>query len=200
MKRISFILMIMLALLGTTAQRSEAREIKDFFISMPNELMLMLDEGTRRDLVDICLSGMHTALPNKWQGNSTMSILTEDFLSMFEDSEYHVHTCMALLYGKKDTTLCVIRTLNTPEQASDIRFYDTSWRELKTGKIVKLPETDDFGHDEQKVAANPLRVELLRIGITVVGDHTAHLEMSTNTSAHSIFYDWNGKRFVKRKE
>lgn len=200
MKRFTVILAAAVALLSAIPQRSEARTMKDFFISMPDELMPMLDEGTRKDLVDICLSGMRTALPNNWRGTSSLSLLNDYFLVLCEDSECHVQTVMTLLHSKTDTIVCVVRTLATPEPASEIRFYSTKWRELKTEKLVKLPDVAEFERDEQKVALSPMRVELLRIGIQAGDDHSAQLNITTNTSANDIRYDWNGKRFVRRKQ
>ena len=49
MRKYIFIIMAAAALWSALPQSSEAREIKDFFISMPDSLMPMLDENARKD-------------------------------------------------------------------------------------------------------------------------------------------------------
>lgn len=201
MNRLKYILIALAVALSVIQQPAAGREIKDFFIEMPDELMPMLDRETRKDLVDICLSGMHTALPNKWQSTSTMAVVSKNFLSLYEDGEYRSQTSMALLYGAKDTTICIVRSIfSNADAESAIYFFDRNWRSLKGEKYILLPELSEFERGGERVIDDAQPIESLRIGIGVDGERSAHVEISTKTSDRKISYDWNGKRFVRRTE
>ena len=40
--------------------------------------------------------------------------------------------------------ICVVRTVQTDVPDSDVRFYDTTWKELPTDDYFSLPPEDAF--------------------------------------------------------
>lgn len=174
--------------------------MKDFFIAMPDSLMPMLDSNARKDLVDICLSGMNTALPNEWDGTSVLQRLTDNFLQLREDSEGIVITRMALLTHGKDTVICMVRTLRTPQPMSEVQFFDSRWREKKTGKHIRLPLPTEFVRDKDKLTEGVLPVEFMQADLQATEQGDVTLSFTTNTSANAITYRWKGKKFVRGKE
>ncbi|MBO4730235.1 MAG: DUF3256 family protein, partial [Bacteroidaceae bacterium] len=129
------ILFVLLAAIGL--ENGEARVMKDFFIAMPDSLMPMLDNNARKDMVDICMSGMNTALPNEWDCMSVLQKLTDNFLQLREDSEGIVTTRMALLTHGQDTVVCMVRTLRTQQPMSEVQFFNSHWQEVKADKYIK---------------------------------------------------------------
>ena len=190
-------LFVLLAAIGL--ENGEARVMKDFFIAMPDSLMPMLDNNARKDMVDICMSGMNTALPNEWDCMSVLQKLTDNFLQLREDSEGIVTTRMALLTHGKDTVVCMVRTLRTPQPMSEVQFFNSRWQEVKADKYIKMPLPTEFVRDNEKLSEGILPVEFTEadLQITERGDTT--LTFTTNTSANAIRFRWNGKAFVRVK-
>lgn len=188
----------LLALLPLTlAQVSIARVMKDLFIAMPVSLMPMLDENARKDLVDICLSGMTTSLPNEWGGTSALQKLTDNYLKLREDSEGTVVTDMALLPAGRDTVVCVVRTLRTPQPVSEVLFFNSRWQELKADKLLKLPDMEEFPRSNDLLTEGVLPVEFMEAALDVTEQGGIVLTFTTNTSKHRICFRWNGKKFQK---
>ena len=190
-----YYLLAMLSL--TLSQASIARVMKDLFIAMPVSLMPMLDENARKDLVDICLSGMTTSLPNEWGGTSALQKLTDNYLKLREDSEGTVVTDMALLPRGKDTVVCVVRTLRTPQPVSEVQFFNSRWQELKADKLLKLPDMEEFPRSSDLLTEGVLPVEFMEAALDVTEQGGIVLAFTTNTSKHRICFRWNGKKFLK---
>ena len=202
MKKYAFFLIAVCMQCVLLPQQGSARVIKDMFISMPDSLMPMLDENARKDLADICLSGMTTALPNEWGGTSMLQKLTDSYLLLREDSDGAVTTEMVLLPAGKDTIVCMVRTLHLPQPASEVLFFSSQWKQLNTARIIKLPTISEFAPntDANLKEINPDRivpVEFVQIALQEAQDetHPAKLIFSTNTSPATISYSWNGKKF-----
>ncbi|MBP5629646.1 MAG: DUF3256 family protein [Bacteroidaceae bacterium] len=192
------IVFVLLASLGL--QDGEARVMKDFFIAMPDSLMPMLDANARKDLVDICMSGMSTALPNEWDGTSMMQKLTDTFLQLREDSEGLVTTRMALITHGRDTVICVVRTLSTPQPTSELQFFNSQWQEQNVEHFIKLPSLTEFLRDEEKLPEGILPVEFMQADLQTNERGGATLTFSTNTSSNVISFRWKGKKFLRVKE
>ncbi|MBP5360796.1 MAG: DUF3256 family protein [Bacteroidaceae bacterium] len=192
------ILFLLLAAIGL--QSANARVMKDLFIAMPDSLMPMLDTNARKDLVDICLSGMSTALPNEWNGTCALQKLTDKFLQLREDSEGIVSTRMALLTHGKDTVVCMVRTLRTPQPMSEVQFFNTRWQEQKADKWIKLPQLTEFVRNEDNLSEGILPVEFMQADLQTAEKGDATLIFKTNISANTILFRWNGKKFVRVKE
>ena len=197
-KYVRTILFVLLAAIGM--ENGEARVMKDFFIAMPDSLMPMLDNNARKDLVDICLSGMNTALPNEWDGTSVLQKLTDNFLQLREDSEGIVTTQMALLANGKDTVICMVRTLRTPQPASEVQFFNSHWQEVKADKHIAIPLYSEFVRDDSKLSEGALPVELMQANLQTTERGGATLTFTTNTSANAIIFQWKGKKFVRAKK
>ena len=194
-KYMRYYLLAMLSL--TLSQASIARVMKDLFIAMPVSLMPMLDENARKDLVDICLSGMTTSLPNEWGGTSALQKLTDNYLKLREDSEGTVVTDMALLPRGKDTVVCVVRTLRTPQPVSEVQFFNSRWQELKADKLLKLPDMEEFPRSSDLLTEGVLPVEFMEATLDATEQGGIVLAFTTNTSKHRICFRWNGKKFLK---
>lgn len=192
------IVFVLLASLGL--QDGEARVMKDFFIAMPDSLMPMLDANARKDLVDICMSGMSTALPNEWDGTSMMQKLTDTFLQLREDSEGLVTTRMALITHGRDTVICVVRTLCTPQPSSELQFFNSRWQEQSVEHFIKLPLLTEFTRDEEKLPEGILPVEFMQADLQTSERSSATLTFTTNTSSNVISFRWKGKKFLRVKE
>lgn len=205
MRKYALLTIFSAALLGIVPLKGGARLIKDFFITMPDSLMPMLDENARKDLVDIFQSGMKTALPNDWRGASTLLSLTDNYLQLREDSEGAVITDIVLLPTGKDTIVCVARTLRVPQPASEILFFNSQWQELKTEKFIKAPALSEFAHSAaqgsaQEIPGPVIPVEFIQVSMAAAEQDSngITLEFSTNTSPTKIRYRWSGKKFIRQ--
>ena len=181
MRKIALILMLALAL----PQNGIARNIRDLFTAMPESLMPILSENARKDLMDIYESGMRASLQNEWNGRTTLLKMSDNHIQLQEDSEGVVKTDLLMLTGKKDTIVCMVRTLCIPEQDSELLFYNTNWQQLNTKQYLSdLPQ--GFTDDD---------MTLISVETTIGASLTITRNGKDKTS-----YTWNGKKFVKDKE
>lgn len=195
-----FILCLMLAV------GAGARVMTDFFISMPDSLMPMLNQNAKKDLIDFYKSDMKPILPNEWSANSKLVRVENNFIELSEDSEGIVTTSMAMLELKnRDTLLCMVRTIKTPQPDSEIFFFSKNWAPLKTQKYITIPTIDNF----KKELGNTL-VDYTQLTLQPQHGGTFSLEVTLDATdgqtdadadrTKHFVYRWNGAKFIKQQQ
>lgn len=128
--------MLLLSLiLATTLQAQKAREL---FKSMPEAMLPTLTPVNKADFVDFIDSKMKAEVKNKLGGTSTMKALTDDYV-LIQTSEKSTWQMKVLAAEGGKALICVVSTVYGPVGDSDVRFYNTDWTEITSGKY--LPET-----------------------------------------------------------
>jgi hypothetical protein len=120
----------------------DARTIRDFFVSEPDNIFIMLDANSRRDMLDYFDAGKLVATDNGLGGASQLLKVTDKYMSVRISKSSVVE--MEMNCSGKDTTIAVISTVQLPALDSRINFYDTGWNRLETKKYIKLPAMGDF--------------------------------------------------------
>jgi len=134
-----FIFCILLNSLFLTAH---AQKIEEFFIKMPNELIVHLEEAWRKDLVGLYKAGKPATLENTMQGKSTLQKLTDDYL-LLKSTERSVVELKLLPLINNTLIICMVQTVYGPVADSRIAFFTTDWKPLASDELF-TPVTEDW--------------------------------------------------------
>lgn len=145
MKKIGAILIVSLMLCNII----NARTMKDFFLSIPIEIMPMLSYDNKLDCIDFIESKMKAKVNNAFGDVSELLLLQDDYLKLQESSMVLQEMAM-LCKGKKDTLLCIITTYQFANPESKIEFYSKDWEKLSVKKYIKQPTIESFLDVEKK--------------------------------------------------
>lgn len=116
---------------------AEARTAADFFVSAPDEMLPLLPQNTRLDMLDYFSSGMSTFSPNATRGNARIVLNEPSKLQAVLSRDSNIQ--IALVATEKDTLLAVIETVLTPVADSSVAFYDKSWQPLNIAMPSATP-------------------------------------------------------------
>lgn len=138
MKRILIVLFALGMCMGGYAQ-----DLKTLFVAMPDSLSPFLTEVNRADFGDFLESGMKAEVKNRFGNTSEMIRLTPDYLFLKSTS---ASTLELKLFPLNDSVkvICAVSTYFAPAGDSQIRFYDTEWKELPASDFIQLPQEDEF--------------------------------------------------------
>ena len=201
MKKYALVILCLILSMGT-----EARVMTDFFISMPDSLMPMLSQNAKKDLIDFYNSNMKPILPNEWSADSKLVRVESDYIELCEDSEGVVTTSMAMLSLKnRDTLICMVRTIKTPQADSEIFFFSKDWTPIKTQKYINIPTIDNFKKelgntlvDYTQISLLPQQGNAFRLEVTL--DATDGRTATNANRTKHFAYLWNGAKFIKQKQ
>lgn len=211
MKRIIVALMMSVVLVS-----AKSADIKNLFVEMPDSIMPLLVKNNRLDMLDYMDIGMSAKVKNKLGGESEMTLLKDDMISisMTDVTEYDIK----LFYGKDSlVTIAVIETVKGGYSDSNISFYNTKWEKLNTTNLIKMPVLEDFinkkslRNEENKKLLDEL---IYRMFVVDVAPDTNTLSVVFSSAEYiidkdvrnsifarySIIYRWNGKKFIRQKD
>ena len=120
-----------------------AQDMRSVFISMPDSVAPLLTKVNREDCVDFLDSNMKAVVRNRFDKESELKTLTKDYLLMQMTAS---STMEMKLLPMNDSVkvICVVRTVQTDVPDSDVRFYDTTWKELPADGYFSLTPEDAF--------------------------------------------------------
>lgn len=122
---------------------SVAADIKTLFLEMPDSLLPTLTRSDRMDFFDYLESGMRARVRNKLGGESEMTVLQDDRLSVKTSQSGYMDMA---LFKKKDgkNLICIIRTVTAIYPDSHIAFYTEDWKAVPIKDLIDLPQFDDY--------------------------------------------------------
>lgn len=122
----------------------------EVFAALPVSVMDMIDKSRRLDMLDYYKVDSIVKVPNTMDGVSFLEKVTPDYLKVCITP---VSTMtIKKLPGKKGEIIMIAYTVGDKDQAydTDLRFYDTSFNELKKEKFIKEPSLDLFFTSQDK--------------------------------------------------
>lgn len=211
MKRIIFVLIMSMALVS-----AKSADIRTLFVEMPDSIMPLLVKNNRLDMLDYMDIGMSAKVKNKLGGESEMTLLKDDMISisMTDVTEYDIK----LFYGKDSlVTIAVIETVCGGYCDSDVTFYNDKWQPLDKQKLISMPLLDDFldkklmKQSENKTAIDEMYYRMMMIDSAPESDVITFTLTTTDAildeeirdsifKTTSINYRWNGKKFIRQKD
>lgn len=205
-------LLLINILFATTIYTVQAQTAKEVFISMPDSILEVFSKNDRADFADFLDSKMKAVVRNKNGSNSEMTMLTDDYLNLDITSE--VSWQMKLLQVNDSTKIvCCVETFKAPAKVSVVKFYTTSWKELKTADYITIPSTVDFVvGTEKENTLQEITMLLLSAQIITGSDelvfffkpeeymHETAVELVKGKIKEKLVYKWNKTRFEKKDE
>jgi len=126
---------------------ANAQKMEDYFIRMPNDYIVMLEEAWRKDLVEIYKSGKPAVIENAMRGKSVLMKLTDQYLLL--QSTAHSTVELKLLSLVNNTSIiCMIETVYAPVADSRVSFYSTEWERLASDDIFTPVSNDWFWEED----------------------------------------------------
>lgn len=206
MKKLNFILILLLLICGNLP----AQSLKDLFLKMPVELLPLLKENDRLDLIDLYEAKMNIPVTNRLDGKSSIKMLTDNYMYLTLSASSSMQIKM-LTDVNGDTLLCVVNTVSAEAADSRIRLYKNDWQPVENG-FFDTPAIADFfiQSDSTKEALELADIYLVELNLspednTLVAEYTLPRYMSKEDAArilpllHKIVYIWDGRGFVPGK-
>jgi len=192
----------------------KAQDMASFFINMPNENILQLEEAWRKDLVDLYRSEKTASLDNTLKGRSTLLQLTPDYL-LLQSTERSTMEMKFLPLINNTWIVCVITTVSAPVADSRVAFYTTEWQPLDASGLWSPTAADRFikegadrSSDSFLDAEALLDMELIRYrlnaeGTALTAEYTTPEYLNAEERAtvkpflkeEPIVYQWKAGRF-----
>lgn len=206
MKKLNFILILLLLICGNLP----AQSLKDLFLKMPVELLPLLKENDRLDLIDLYEAKMNIPVTNRLDGKSSIKMLTDNYMYLTLSASSSMQIKM-LTDVNGDTLLCVVNTVSAEAADSRIRLYKNDWQPVENG-FFDTPAIADFfiQSDSTKEALELADIYLVELNLspednTLVAEYTLPRYMNKEDAArilpllHKIVYIWDGRGFVPGK-
>ena len=111
-----------------------AQNLRELFVNMPTELLPLLRENDRLDLIDLYDAKMNIQVTNRLDGKSTIKELTGDYLLLSLSPSSSMQMKM-LPSHNGDTLLCVVNTVRTTLRkmlSSSLTVTSSSMRTLRS--------------------------------------------------------------------
>ncbi len=122
---------------------AHAQEAKQVFVNMPDSILPILTKVNRADCIDFLDSNMRALVKNRFDQQSEMTRLTNDYTCM-QLSPLSTFELKLLPLTDSTHIICTIQTVCSKACDSRINFYTTNWEPLATADYLTLPLSADF--------------------------------------------------------
>lgn len=140
MKKLLFI-----ALVSFFANISQAKDIREIWLSMPDSVITYLNKNKRIEMVDYIDMKVRADVKNALEGTSLMDTLTHDFLqvTLNEACTLQMRT---LPSEDGDTLFCLVKSFKGPQTESEITIFNQDWQKIKditplSTSLIAKPDT-----------------------------------------------------------
>lgn len=190
-----------------------AQDMKSVFVNMPDSIAPLLTKINREDCVDFLASDMKAQVKNRFDKQSELKNLTDDYLLM-QVTDVSTWEMKLLPINDSIKVVCVVKTLCASVCNSEIHFYTTGWQELEVSRYVQLPAADAFylpieaGNDDcllhrKKADMYLLKLSLESEGMTLSCEYTTPLglneedrkKLEPHLRKEPIVLQWSNGRF-----
>ncbi len=185
----------------------QAQSLRELFVKMPVELLPLLKENDRLDLIDLYDAKMSTPVTNRLDGKSRMRTLTDDYLLLTLSASSSMQIKM-LPATNGDTLLCVVNTVNAESADSRINLYKKDWT-LVASDFFEFPAIAGFFIPSDSVGEALELMDIYLVELTLspddnslVAEYTLPRYMTKEDAERvspflrKLKYMWNGKEFV----
>lgn len=214
LRRLFIILFMSMLLLQT----SDAQQMREVWLSMPDSLVGYLNKSKRIEAMDYRDMGLKLDVRNLLNGNTLVDTLTADFISVKLTPSSLLQ--MKLLPREADTLVCVVKTVFGPAADSSMEFFTTSWQRISpqpfaeganpyskpVSYFVVRPDTmsvERFAELSAQFEPVLLRVEMPVSGaeMSVQIEEALPLPSSLSESLKAIIkrrnFKWDGQKFIE---
>lgn len=207
-RRILSILIVCVSVIGPV----RAEDLRTLFIGMPDSIMPTLTKSERMDFLDYMDSGMRARVRNMQGGESEMTLLQDNLLSVRTSQSGRMDMA---LFRKKDGSnlICIINTVTARYDDSRLAFYNEDWTPVDAKSLIEYPRFEDYLTKAalKNDSIDDLRKRsMLRLQSIVPGDgalefrYTSIDDLGQDADKYRswfkpapIRYNWNGKKFKR---
>ena len=140
----NYLVMICMAWLLCVTHATDAKSMRDFWISMPDSLIPTMNANMRTELVELQEMGVKSEVSNLLGDNVVLDTLTADFLQVRLSKVATLQIKQLPLADGKDSLWCVVKTFSAPEKDSEVQFYNQQWQALDTKEYFGGKSMDDI--------------------------------------------------------
>lgn len=185
------------------------------FATAPQSVFPLLDANTRLDMIDYYNSNLSTPSPNRLDGRSRITSLSDKVASI-ELTPASSCDVIIMPAAAGDSIIAVISTVATPVHDSRISFYGRDWKEIPTERLFTKPVLNDWLSEQGKKNRSDVENMLPFLLISYTWDPSSNVLTLTNNTKDfltddiygfvkdymlpSISYRWDGRKFSKIKE
>ena len=202
------------SLLLLLAAHAQAQQIDSLFAVVPREVLSLLDNTARLDLLDLYNSKLPAKTENILGGQAEVLLKTDDFLDMATSAVGRWQ--MKLLDHPHRPVICVVRQLTAGETFSSLAFYDMQWKPALV-ESVPAPELPRFFSPHPSLsnfrteqlqallAQQPVVAgwteggRFLRFAVSL-GGLSLQDRRDAERCLHEVRYEWKKAMFVEVKE
>lgn len=200
-------------LLAAQALDAKAQCIDSLFAKVPVDVLSLLDETSRLDLIDLYNSKLQARAENRFGGQSELLEKTSRFLRLRTSGVGEWQ--MRLLPAGRDTLVACVRSVNAEGINSWIEVYNRQWKRVK----LDLPcppfsnfyiPVDYLSPMREQVLGEMLREAPIQLELTdgaptltcTISTEGLSEEDKTDAQAclYPVVYDWIDSRFVMRTD
>lgn len=201
----------------TTDSVFVAQNATEIFCSLPKHILELIPTRLRRDMTDYYLQAdsIHK-VTNNLGGTSHLIDLTDDYLKVQVTDVSTME--IKMLPFKEQQIAAVVYTVCGEAADSKISFIDEYAQELKSEKFFKAPQLKDFFSIPRGSLTTMKEIEQM-VGFCTIeyrlnaSDNSLHAYLTIDKHINqddyniiklfmldSLVYDWNGKKYIKRKQ
>jgi hypothetical protein len=111
-----------------------AQKAKDAFISLPESMLLDLNNNARLDLVDLYEAGQEAIVLNSFKDSIFLEKLTDDYFYLKTEASSIQGIVLRMI--NESSLYCLIQTACAPICDSRIEFYSVSWNQLNSDIFI----------------------------------------------------------------
>ena len=137
--------LLFIALVSFFANISQAKDIREIWLSMPDSVITYLNKNKRIEMVDYIDMKVRADVKNALEGTSVMDTLTHDFLqvTLNEACTLQMRT---LPNEEGDTLFCLVKSFKGPQTESEISIFNQDWQKNKditplSTSLIAKPDT-----------------------------------------------------------
>lgn len=137
--------LLFIALVTFFANISQAKDIREIWLSMPDSVITYLNKNKRIEMVDYIDMKVRADVKNALEGTSVMDTLTHDFLqvTLNEACTLQMRT---LPSEEGDTLFCLVKSFKGPQTESEISIFNQDWKKIKdvtplSASLIAKPDT-----------------------------------------------------------
>ena len=155
-----------------------ARTARDFFVSAPDDVLRLLPQATRLDMLDYFEFGSTHPSINAFGGEAHMTALSDATVAFDTDKDVHMQLAIVPT-AKNDTLLALVTTLHMPAADSHISFFDTAWRPVAKAPFA-MPGYDEWLSPEGLTGRDDVLTELPFMPVSAAFDAEGLVLLLTN--------------------
>ena len=185
------------------------------FASAPQSVFPLLDTNTRLDMIDYYNSNLSTPSPNRLDGRSRITSLSDKVASI-ELTQASSCDVIIMPAAAGDTIIALISTVATPAPDSHISFYSRDWKEIPTSRLFTKPVLSDWLSEQGKKNRGDVEAMVPFLLVSYSWDPSSNVLTITNNTKEfltddiysfvtdymlpTISYRWDGRKFSRIKD